>query len=150
MCRKQLIQTLKAEEKSGCFDNSTVAKEKGKEFRIINKAQKTICRIHVDGCLIRNNQGKRCDYFFKICETEKSFLVELKGTDISEAVRQIISTFDFLNNKLKLSPDNFEGIVVSSSVPHAAEQKFRSLKEKCFKQKKLKIQKESRKCQRFV
>jgi len=150
MCRKQLMKTLDAGGKAGCFDDSTVAKEKGKEFRINNKSQKTICRVHIDGCLIYDNRGKRCDYFFKICEMEQCFLVELKGSDVNEAVKQIIHTFDFINRKLKLPPKNFEGIIVSSGIPRAAEQKFRTLKEKCFKEKKLKIYKESRKCQRTI
>jgi hypothetical protein len=82
---------------------------------------------------------------FKVCKTDKHFLVELKGQKVEEAILQIINTFDSLNPKLKLPAENFEGVVVSSSIPRAAEQKFRALKEKCFKEKKLKIQKESRK-----
>lgn len=104
MCRKQLMQKLEAGERAGCFDDSMVAKEKGKEFRINNKSQKTICRVHIDGCLIHDNRGKRCDYFFKICETKQCYLVELKGSDIDEAVQQIIHTFDLLNSKLNLPP----------------------------------------------
>ncbi|MGD1892811.1 MAG: hypothetical protein ACFB15_19775 [Cyclobacteriaceae bacterium] len=137
MCRKQLIEALKASKKSECFDNSTVAEENGKKFHLENKSKKTICRVKVDGCLIDNQRTKRCDYWFKICETEQHFLVELKGTDVSKAVEQIISTFDFVNRKLELSPERFEGIIVSSAVPKA-EQKFRALKVKIPKRKRIK------------
>ncbi len=145
MCREELIEALKATKKSECFDNSTVAKENHKEFRLENKSKKTICRVKVDGCLIDDQRTKRCDYLFKVCETKKHFLVELKGTDVNKAVEQIISTFDFINRKLKLSPEYYEGVIVSSSVPRAAEQKFRLLKENCLKKKKLRIRKVSHK-----
>jgi hypothetical protein len=143
MCRKQLIEALKASKKSKCFNSSTVAEEHGKKFRLENKSKKTICRVTVDGCLINDEHTKRCDYLFKVCETEQHFLVELKGTDVSKAVEQIISTFDLVNKKLKLDSRHFEGIIVSSSIPRAAEQKFRVLKEKCLKKKNLKIRKVS-------
>lgn len=149
MCRKELIEALKASKKSECFDNSTVAKEKGKEFRLENKSKKTICRVKVDGCLINDQRTKRCDYLFKICETKQHFLVELKGTDVDEAVKQIISTFDLINKKLKLSPERFEGVIVASSVPKA-EQKFRTLKEKWRREKGLKIEKHSYQCKKKI
>lgn len=150
MCREELIHALDAKKKAACFDDSTVAKEKGKEFRLHNKSKKTVCRVRIDDCLIKDKRSKRCDYLFKICETEHYFLVELKGGEVDEAIKQIISTFDFINKKLKLAPEHFEGVVVSSSIPRAAEQKFRALKEKCFREKKLRIQKESQKCQRVI
>lgn len=150
MCREKLIHALDAKKKSACFDNSTVAKEKGKEFRLQNKSKKTVCRVHIDSCLIQDKRSKRCDYLFKVCETEHYFLVELKGGEVDKAIEQIISTFDFISKKLKLSPEHYEGIIVSSGIPRAAEQKFRTLKEKCFREKKLRIQKESQKCQRII
>ncbi len=150
MCRNALIHALSAHKKAKCFDNATVTKEKGKEFRLQNKSKKTVCRVHIDDCLTRDKRTKRCDYLFKICETENHFLVELKGSDVDHAVNQIISTFDFINKKLKLPPKYFEGVIVSSSIPRAAEQKFRILKEKYFREKKLKIHKESQKCIRII
>lgn len=150
MCRDELIELLGAHKKADCFSDSTVAKEKGKEFRLENKSKRTVCQVRVDGCLIDDKRTKRCDFLFKVCETEIHYLVELKGADVNKAVEQIVHTFEFINKKLKLPPKHFEGIIVSSSIPRAAEQKFRTLKEKCFKEKKLRIQKESQKCQRII
>ena len=150
MCREALITALGADDKAECFDNSTTAKEKGKEFRLENKSKKTICRVKVDGCLIDDKRTKRCDYLFRICETEKYFLVELKGnSSLSDAVIQISRTFDFINERLKLSPQYFEGVIVASKVPRA-NLKFRKVQEKCYRDKKLKIHIESQKCIRHI
>jgi len=36
-------------------------------------------------------------------------------------------------------PKNIKGVIVSSSVPSATEQRFRKLQERCFREKRLKI-----------
>ena len=140
-CREQLIEALGAEKQASCFENKTVAKEQGKEFRIENKSKKTICRVRVDDCLIESQSTKKCDFLFKICETEQYFLVELKGTEVSAAVEQIIATFDMIQRKLNADPQRFEGVIVSSSVPRAAEQRFRRLKEKYLRERRLQLRK---------
>jgi len=87
---------------------------------------------------------------FKICETEKYFLVELKGnSSLSDAVTQISKTFEFINKKLKLSPQHFEGVIVASRVPRA-DLRFRTAQEKCYREKKLKIHIESQKCIKHI
>jgi hypothetical protein len=128
------------EDKTECFDNSTVAKEGGKKFSFNNTSNKSICRVKVDNCLITGQQ-RRCDYLFKVVELSKYYLVELKGVNIDEGVEQIISTFEFVNKKIKASSEAYSGIIVSSSVPNAAQQKFRRLQEKHYREKKLMIRK---------
>lgn len=146
MCREELIKAFRAGKKKTCFESSTVAEEKGKKFELRNKSRKTVCRVKVDGCLINDHKTKRCDFLFKVCETETHFLVELKGTDVDKAVDQIIHTFEFVNRKLRLPAESFKGVIVSSSIPRAAEQRFRTLKEKCYRDKRLMIKKESQRC----
>ena len=136
----ELLIVLEAESKDNCFDNSPVAKEGGKRFAFYNSSNKTICRVRVDNCLITDQQ-KKCDFLFKIFEPGKYYLVELKGVNISEGVQQIINTFDIVNRKINTVPENYLGIIVSSSVPSAAQQKFRKLQEKCYRDKKLLIKK---------
>jgi hypothetical protein len=65
----------------------------------------------------------------------------LKDTDVETATEQIIQTYEILNAKLKAEPDKFTGIIVSSSVPAATEQRFRRLQEKALRDKKLRIKK---------
>ncbi len=71
-CCKGLVENLKAEKQSVCFDSKTVAKEQGKEFRIINKSKKAICGVRIDDCLIKSKSTKKCNFLFKICESERS------------------------------------------------------------------------------
>ena len=132
-CREKLIQALKAGKRADCFDDKTVAKEGEGKLTIINrgKPHKTICRVHIDDCLIRGTTTKRCDYLFKICETEQYLLVEFKGSDVVSAFPQLIATFQYLKKKLAAKPDQFEGVIVASRYVPAADQKIRKLREAC-------------------
>ena len=140
-CRKELIQLLKAEGQANCFDNKTVAAEGEGKFVIINKGKprKTICRVHIDDCLIKGTTTKRCDYLFKVCETKRYILIEFKGSDVKSAFPQLISTFQYLKKKLTAKPDRFEGIIVASRYVPAADQKIRRLREDRLKKYKLRI-----------
>lgn len=131
---------LEAENKNDCFDNSPVAKEHGKKFSFKNTTNKTICRVKVDNCLITGVE-KRCDFFFKIETPAKYYLVELKGVNIDDGIKQIISTYETVNSKIKTMPQNYTGFIVSSSIPNATQQRFRRLQDKCLREKKLKIRK---------
>jgi hypothetical protein len=140
MCCKELKEVLGGEEK--CFSNSTVAKENGREFRLNLGAGQKACRVKIDGCLIKDHKKIKCDFLFKVCPINKYHLVELKGTDVDHAVAQIVNTFDVINKQIKDNPLNFTGHIISSSIPRAAEQKFRTLKEKVLKNKRLNIEKQ--------
>src|ERR1700720_476836 len=110
-------------EKEACFSTSSAAQEHGKKFRFENKGLKAICRVKVDGCLITSQMTKKCDYLFAVQEDNAYYLVELKGINIDDAVAQIIQTFDIVNAKVKSTPLNYTGVIVSSSVPASAEQR---------------------------
>lgn len=128
------------DDKAACFSAGTSAYEMGKRFRFDNPGRKAICKVKIDGCLITDN-SLRCDYLFKVCEDKTYFLVELKGGDVSHAVRQIESTFLQLNRKLKESSERFNGRIVSSRVPAATESSFRKLQEKVWKERRFLITK---------
>ena len=148
MCCNQLIKILGATDSEGCFDNSNVAKENGKEFRINTK--KTLCRIKNDGCLTTSNTENKCDYIFKVCETSEILLVELKGGDFATALDQIIASYKKIYSKLIAGHPAYKGYIISSSVPAAAEQKFRKLKEKCKKDHNLIVDKKHFKCEIII
>jgi hypothetical protein len=137
----KLKQVLEVEPDNNCFDAATSASEGGKRFSFLNINRKAICRVHIDDCLITNKKVKKCDYLFNVSEDNLYYLVEFKGLAVDEAVLQIISTYEIVNEKIKQDAQNFKGVIVSSSVPAGTEQKFRTLQEKCFKEKRLKITK---------
>lgn len=121
-----------------CFSNASSAIENGKKFILRNPSNKTVCRVRVDDCLITDKTIKKCDYLFQV-NSSKFYLVELKGKSIDDAVAQILSTYDNVNKKIKAQASDYNGIVVSSAVPKAADQKFKNLQEKIYRDKKLMI-----------
>lgn len=139
MSCEKLKQVLEAAPGNKCFTTVTNAKERGKRFSFENKNKKSICRVHVDGCFITDNSIKKCDYLFFVNEIHKYYLIELKGVHVSEAVEQIVSTYHIINEKIKSNAQNYKGVIVSSSVPSATQQKFRKLQEQCLKELGLKI-----------
>jgi len=140
MCCASLQKVLKSG-KDECFTPSTVAKENDREFRIINKSKLKICKVKIDDCFIKDGKIKKCDYLFKLCGQEKFFLVELKGNKVKDAVEQILSTFEQINNFVKMKPENYTGYIISSTIPASAEQNFKRLLEDVRKNKGIKITK---------
>ena len=85
-----------------CDNRKTiVVKDSGnkQEYRITNKNGKEICKIKVDGCLIKN--GERCDYLILACEDKSAFFVELKGHDLQKALSQIDSSITKVKNEIQ-------------------------------------------------
>ncbi|MTJ09394.1 MULTISPECIES: hypothetical protein [unclassified Anabaena] len=78
-----------------------VVKDSGnkQEYRVTNKNGKEICKLMVDGCLIKD--GERCDYLILSCEDKSAFFVELKGHDLKKAIGQIDSSITKLKNEIK-------------------------------------------------
>ncbi|WP_174783731.1 hypothetical protein [Dolichospermum sp. UHCC 0259] len=78
-----------------------VVKDSGnkQEYRVTNENGKEICKIKVDGCLIKD--GERCDYLILSCEDKSAFFVELKGHDLQKAIAQIDSSINKLMNDIK-------------------------------------------------
>ena len=141
MSCEELKKTLEADAYDDCFASATSANEGGKKFSFVNVNRKTICRVHIDNCLIKDNAVKKCDYLFNVKEDKLYYLVEFKGVEVTEAIEQIISPYEIINKKIKEKAHNFKGVIVSSSVPAGTEQRFRKLQEKFFKEKHLKITK---------
>ena len=76
----------------------TVVMEKRCEYRFITKENKRICKIHIDGCLIKS--GVRCDYLLIDCSRNKAYFVELKGSDFLHAVNQLGRSIDYLAKEI--------------------------------------------------
>ena len=133
MCCNELKDRLGGAD--DCYSSSNVASENGKQFRIEKPNNINLCKVQVDGCLINNNDVLKCDYLFKICQTNQVFLVELKGTDVIHAINQIVSTYEQIKGDLAQLASNYKGFIISSSVPRAAEQNFRKQQERILKQK---------------
>ncbi|OQX98215.1 MAG: hypothetical protein B6I24_05955 [Bacteroidetes bacterium 4572_128] len=92
-----------------------VFKEKQSKFTIKNYGEKTIYKITVDGGFIKENNIKKCDFVFIVCEKNDFYFLELKGANIRKAYEQIKSTIDFFIKKIeKIEKKNIFAIIVCS------------------------------------
>lgn len=95
-------------------DARLVLQENKSKITFLNPNQDQVLIIRVDGCVIKDNEILRCDYAIVPCD-EVEIYVELKGSDISHAVKQIESTIRLLSdNPQKIKKLCF---VVSTRVP---------------------------------
>jgi len=95
-------------------DTKIVLQENKSKITFLNPNKDEILIIKVDGCVISDNETLRCDYAL-IPSDAVEIYVELKGSDIEQAVKQIESTINLLSeNPQKIKKLCF---VVSTRVP---------------------------------
>lgn len=94
-----------------------VVEENGRKFTIRNQEKKSVKQVKVDGCLI-DDKRRRCDYLFEIGRFCHCVIyLELKGSDIDHAFKQLVLTMKYLSNRHR----NLTKIchIVASRVPRA-------------------------------
>ncbi len=72
-------------------------------------------KVKVDDCVFGPGDGKRCDYLVNVHFTDKSYLIELKGSDIYAAYEQLRQTQAILAAYLKRKR---LWIISHSGIPH--------------------------------
>ena len=144
MLSKKLKQIFKNSD--SCFeDKKTVAEENQRKF-ILDLSnlpnQRKCCRIHVDNYLIKDKdiKMKKCDFWFHVSEKANAEIkdnfnvfVELKGQNVDQAFRQIISTIEWIRPKIGLIQSNCYAAIVASEVTQGT--KSQNLKRE-FREKK--------------
>jgi len=97
--------------------------ENTKKFIVNNSDQKYVALYRVDDCLITN--GSRCDYLLLNCFEDdlSAYLIELKGSNLTQAVKQIDATlarfkedledFKKINARIVLTKVNFPATLKS-------------------------------------
>jgi hypothetical protein len=95
-------------------DVKIVLQENRSKILFLNPCQENILVIKVDGCIVSDNETLRCDYAL-VPSNEVEIYVELKGSDVLHAVKQIESTIGLLSDDSK----NIKKLcfVVSTRVP---------------------------------
>jgi hypothetical protein len=82
--------------------------ENNKKITFINEKRCKIRKIHIDGCVIKDNNMLKCDYLI-IDNKNIEYYIELKGSDINHAIEQLEATITYINadekdkNEKKLS-----------------------------------------------
>lgn len=86
-------------EKSRRDQTITLKDRTGGNSRYIgsNPGAKLIMQIEIDGCVINDQDKRKCDYLILNCDDNVSYFIELKGSNISDAYKQIAETYFELN-----------------------------------------------------
>lgn len=71
-----------------------VAFEKGKKYQLNNNSDHQIKKVKVDKCVLKEAVTKKCDYLMSIDSIKRVIFIELKGGDLSHAVKQLYSAID--------------------------------------------------------
>lgn len=92
-----------------------VLREKREKSKYIlrNDSEKDLVIYRIDGGIITSKKTKKCDYGV-YTEQDVLYLIELKGTDYSQALDQITSTIDTLLKKPAISVKQLNVRVVLS------------------------------------
>lgn len=98
-CRSALFKILNISE--DCYSDRSSCREAGKSFSIKRSKEKSYCTIKVDSCLITSGAEQKCDYIIVECESNLFHFIELKGSDIGTAAKQIINTILKIQKKYK-------------------------------------------------
>ncbi len=83
--------------------NKCIAFENGKYYKLNNVSKLIIRKVKVDGCLFRNTSEKRCDYLMTMEDKklQRAIFIELKGGDLTDALKQLYFTVIYLKNEFK-------------------------------------------------
>lgn len=86
------------------FRRQAVCTEKKKRYNLVNDKNNQVALFHMDGGIIRDEPSvQRCDFLYVVYDQDcpTAIFVELKGSDISHAVRQLKASIDRYGEILK-------------------------------------------------
>ena len=75
---------------------SIKVEEKGKKYIALNPNGECVAKAKVDNGLIAGSEVSKADYIVLRCDLDMAYIVELKGSDVSKACEQILSTVNLL------------------------------------------------------
>ena len=82
-----------------------------------NDNSNELCVLKVDNGYIKSDIQKKCDFLVFNCKTPQSYFVELKGSDLIQAARQIVITIDNFSPEIYESVINARIVLSKVSVP---------------------------------
>ncbi len=117
------------------IDRRTIAvcEAKGRKYSAINKERKKIAIYQTDDGM--RDDIKQCDYAFYILEDDRVIFIELKGSNIEHAIKQIESTLQTYITNYSIEPHRIDARIVASRVrsPKYYSTSARRLKQKLSK-----------------
>ena len=97
--------------------DSKIKFEEKKKVVIFNNPQRKTClKVQVDGCVIKSTQETKCDNLL-VEDNGNEHFVELKGTDVAHALKQLDGTILKLTDKTNKTKKVFAYIVCTNMAP---------------------------------
>lgn len=89
-------------------------------YRVQNPSRKKVTAYRVDGGIIDSLLIEKCDFAF-YTDDDTLYLIELKGSDLLQAIKQISRSIDILIEPVKDMPDHINARIILSkyNVPSA-------------------------------
>jgi hypothetical protein len=116
MTQVELQKKFKIDEE--CLDQRTVVSENKSTFELdikdLRKQGEDFYCIRIDDCLIKSSEMMKCDFVFHRCETDDFYFVELKGSEIDKAYKQLVET---LRKHIPTERENCLGFIVPARIP---------------------------------
>ncbi|MDH2510827.1 hypothetical protein QDS52_17690 [Acinetobacter baumannii] len=114
--------------------------ENKKKFEVKNPNSLNVCQYIIDGCVIPESSQLKCDCAYTIYDgpsINKIIFVELKGSDICHAAKQIINTYNSFKNEIrKINPaPQVEAFIIHSKSPAATQSDYLKFKKILHKEK---------------
>ena len=114
----------------GLKQKIVVSSENGNEHVLHNKSGCNIYQYHIDGGIVQNSRGERCDFIVEaeLVSVTNLYVIELKGSDLNKAISQILNTIEVYKGKInhcKILPR----IIIHKATTHDIHgKKYRDLK----------------------
>jgi hypothetical protein len=88
-----------------CSDGKKITVQENKRKYILNNlSAQQVCKIQIDGCVIDDQNQRKCDYLIIVCKTEDAkeemYFIELKGKDLISAVEQLTQTIEYFQTQI--------------------------------------------------
>lgn len=88
------------------------------KYIVKNNGLYKLCVLKVDNGYIQSGKQKKCDFLVINCKSTHSYFVELKGSDLIQAARQITITIDDFSPEIYNSVINARIVLSKVSVPN--------------------------------
>lgn len=104
------------------------------QHEAVNRSRQNVRQYHVDGEVIADQNIEKCDWMVLNDDAEKAYLIELKGSDIHKAARQMDSTYRMMKETLSNYKFHYR-IIYRTGTQRLKDAKTIRWKEECKKQK---------------
>ena len=96
--------------------------ERNKKYTLCNTLNNFVISYKVDnGVVVEDNKVEsgtnKCDYLYIVCEESKAILIELKGIDVTTALKQIYTTLLLFREIFEKCANVYGRLVVVSTTP---------------------------------